>query len=204
MEPSPKSWHAREKLPSSYWTATSAAATTLPSPAVVGDGQLLRRRLHLNTPTPLTQRSRSGLTMPLPSIMWEPIRKRAHTQLVRDHSVTVGSARWATVDWSWPKERNLCARANFHFTKKKKKRSREMNCRSFSQHPGTRGRSHHQPSRSVVQCAELFILFMQPGNFPYSSSIFNWLRVFYVCDRKYTGTPCLKSSSDGLYIHPFS
>ena len=31
---------------------------------------------------------------------WESIRKRAHTQLVREHSVTVVSARWATVDWS--------------------------------------------------------------------------------------------------------
>ena len=28
------------------------------------------------------------------------------TQLVRDHSSTVVSARWATVDWSWPKEWN--------------------------------------------------------------------------------------------------
>ena len=30
--------------------------------------------------------------------MWEPIRKRAHTQLVREHSATVVSARQATVD----------------------------------------------------------------------------------------------------------
>ena len=59
-------------------------------------------RLHLNTHTPLTHRRRSGLTMPL----WEPIRKRTHTQLVREHSATILSARWATVDWSWPKEWN--------------------------------------------------------------------------------------------------
>ena len=26
-----------------------------------------------------------------PGIVWEPIRKRAHTKLVREHSVTVGS-----------------------------------------------------------------------------------------------------------------
>ena len=38
-------------------------------------------------------------------IVLEPIRKRAHT-LVRLHSATVVSARWATVDWSWPKEWN--------------------------------------------------------------------------------------------------
>ena len=28
-----------------------------------------------------------------PGIVWDPIRKRAHTQLVREHSVTVVSAR---------------------------------------------------------------------------------------------------------------
>ena len=49
-------------------------------------------RLHLNRHAPLTQQSQSGLIMP-PSIAWEPIRKRAHTQLVREHSVTVVSAR---------------------------------------------------------------------------------------------------------------
>ena len=49
-----------------------------------------------------------------PGIVWEPIRKRAHTQLVRKHSITVISARWATLDWSWPKEWNQCVRANLH------------------------------------------------------------------------------------------
>ena len=39
-----------------------------------------------------------------PGIVWGPIRKWAHTQLVREHSATVTSARWATVDWSWNKE----------------------------------------------------------------------------------------------------
>ena len=32
-------------------------------------------------------------------IVWEPNRKRAHTQAGREHSVTVVSARWATMDW---------------------------------------------------------------------------------------------------------
>ena len=41
-----------------------------------------------------------------PGIVWEPIRKRAHTQLVREHLVTVVSVRWATVDWFCLKERN--------------------------------------------------------------------------------------------------
>ena len=36
-------------------------------------------------------------------------------------SVTVVSARWATVDWSWPKEWNSFTRANLHLKKKKKK-----------------------------------------------------------------------------------
>ena len=30
--------------------------------------------------------------------VWEPTKKRAHTQLIREHSVTVISAHWATVD----------------------------------------------------------------------------------------------------------
>ena len=42
-------------------------------------------RSHLNTHTPSTPRSRSGLTMPL----LESIKKRSHTQLVREHLVTV-------------------------------------------------------------------------------------------------------------------
>ena len=38
-----------------------------------------------------------------PGLFWEPIRKRAHTQLVREHLVTVVSACRATVDWFWHK-----------------------------------------------------------------------------------------------------
>ena len=56
-------------------------------------------RLHLNTHTPLTQWSRSGLTMPLSRHNVGPVRKRAYTQFVKEHSVTVVSARWAIVDW---------------------------------------------------------------------------------------------------------
>ena len=41
-----------------------------------------------------------------PGIACEPILKRAHTHLVREHSVTIVWARWANVDWSWPKEWN--------------------------------------------------------------------------------------------------
>ena len=43
-----------------------------------------------------------------PGIVWEPqpITNQAHAQLIREHSVTIISARWANVDWSWPKEWN--------------------------------------------------------------------------------------------------
>ena len=57
-------------------------------------------RLHLNMHTSWTQRSRSGLTVPLFRHSVGPIRKLVHTQLVRIHSATVVYARWATVDWS--------------------------------------------------------------------------------------------------------
>ena len=43
------------------------------------------------------------------SIVWEPIRKRVHTQLVRERLATVVSARWITGDWSWHKSGN-CVR----------------------------------------------------------------------------------------------
>ena len=63
-------------------------------------------RLRINTHTPLTQRSWSGPTMPLSRHNVGTYPERAHTQLVREHSATVVSVHWATVDWSWPKEWN--------------------------------------------------------------------------------------------------
>ena len=59
-------------------------------------------RLHLNTHTFLTHQVGVGWLCRCPGIVWESIRKRAHTQLVRERSVTVVSIRRATVDWSWP------------------------------------------------------------------------------------------------------
>ena len=58
-------------------------------------------RLHLDTHTPLSQRSRSVLTMPLSRHSVGPIRKRAHTTLDREQSATVISVHWTTLDWSW-------------------------------------------------------------------------------------------------------
>ena len=60
-------------------------------------------RLHLNWHIPFTQQSQSGWLCHCPGIVCEPIWKRAHMQPVRKHLVTVISARWATVDESWPK-----------------------------------------------------------------------------------------------------
>ena len=73
-----------------------------------------------------------------PGIVLEPIRKRAHTQAFREHSVTVISARWATVEWSWPKGGISVRKLISTF---KKKRRRGMNCRIFSQNPLKRGRA---------------------------------------------------------------
>ena len=99
-------------------------------------------RLHLNMHTPLTQWSRSGLTMPLSRHSVGPVRKRAHTQFVSENLVTVVSARWASVDWSWPNEWNKCVRELIS-TLKKKKRRLGMNCRTFSRNPRKRGKSYH-------------------------------------------------------------
>ena len=50
--------------------------------------------------------SKLGWLCSCPGKVWESIRKWAHMQLIREHLVTVVSAHWATVDWSWPKEWN--------------------------------------------------------------------------------------------------
>ena len=99
-------------------------------------------RLHLKTRIHLWPNEIGvGWLCRCPGIVWGPIRKRAHTQAVREHSDTVVSARLATVDWSLPKEWNWCARANLHLKKKKKCRQ-EMNYRTFSQNPLTQGKGH--------------------------------------------------------------
>ena len=50
--------------------------------------------------------------------------KRAHTQFVREHSATVVSACWATMDWTRSEKWNWCAQADFRSKKKKKKKRR--------------------------------------------------------------------------------
>ena len=64
-------------------------------------------RLHLNICIhPWPSEGGVGWLCHCPGIVWEPIRKRAHTQLVREHLDTVILARWAAVDWSWSEEWN--------------------------------------------------------------------------------------------------
>ena len=75
-----------------------------------------------------------------PGIAWEPIRKGAHTQLIREHSVTVISAHLATVDWFWPKEWNYCVQANLPPKKKYLKKS------AGGEWLATRRKSHHHHS----------------------------------------------------------
>ena len=53
-------------------------------------------------------------------LVWEPIWKWAHMQLVKENSAMVVSAHWATVDWSRHKEWKWRAWANLHFKREKK------------------------------------------------------------------------------------
>ena len=75
-----------------------------------------------------------------PGIVWELIRKQVHTQLIREHLVTVVSAHWATVDWSWHKS-GISVHKLISTLKKIKKRRQGMNCRTFSQNSRTQGKS---------------------------------------------------------------
>ena len=75
-------------------------------------------RLHLNTPTSLTQWSQSGLTVLSRHSIINMSEKRAHTQLVRECSAPVISACWATVDWPWLKEWSWWMQGDFHLKEK--------------------------------------------------------------------------------------
>ena len=75
-------------------------------------------KFHLNTHTSMTQRSQSGLTMPLCRHSVGSIRKRVHTQLVREHSATIVSARAL---WTDPGLRSGTGARHLISTFKKKK-----------------------------------------------------------------------------------
>ena len=67
-----------------------------------------------------------------PDIVWESIRKPAHTQLAREHSVTM--SQLAEPLWTDPGLKSgISVRELISTWKKKKKPRRGMNCRTLSQ-----------------------------------------------------------------------
>ena len=112
-------------------------------------------RCYLNMHTLLTQWVRAGWLCRCPGIVWEPIQKQAHMQLVREHSATVTSALWAIVDWSWCKE--WISLHELISTLKKKKCWWGISGQTFSQNSRKQGKSHHMcklnvKMGSVTQC----------------------------------------------------
>ena len=98
-------------------------------------------RLHRNMHTPLTQRSRSGLTMPLSrnSVGTYPeTSSRSLSGNFRPQSSELPEPLWTDPGM---KEWNKCTQANLHL--KKKKRRRGMNGRTIAQSSRKRGKSHH-------------------------------------------------------------
>ena len=102
-------------------------------------------RLHLNTHTSLTHRSRSGLTMPLSRQSVEIYQETS------SHATPSGNARsqlsqHAEPLWTDPGLKSGISLHELISTLKtnKKKRRRGINCRTFSQNPRTRGKSHHR------------------------------------------------------------
>ena len=92
-------------------------------------------RLHLNTHTPLTQRSRSGLTMPL-SRHNEGTSGNELTRILSGNT-RPQSSQLAEPLWTDPGTTSVST------LKKKKKRRREINGRTSSPNPRKRGKSHH-------------------------------------------------------------
>ena len=101
-DPLLSSTHSRTNHRSSSSSSSYSVSLSVPPPCSRSHGTQKKPghsaksvgvRLHLNTHTPLTQRSRSGLTKPLSRHIEGLIIKRAQTQLIREHLVTVVSAR---------------------------------------------------------------------------------------------------------------
>ena len=98
-------------------------------------------KLHLNTHTLLTRRSRSGLTMRL-----FKCGNISGNELTRNSSGNTQSqsSQLAEPLWTDPGLKSgISVRKLISIKKKKKKHRRAMNCRTFSQNPRTRGKSHH-------------------------------------------------------------
>ena len=70
-------------------------------------------RLHINTHTPMTQPSRSGLTMLLSRHSVGTYQETSQHTTCQGHSATVISARWATVvDWSLQQQKKVHVEMN--------------------------------------------------------------------------------------------
>ena len=93
-------------------------------------------RLHLNTHIPLTRRRRSVLTIVSRNSVGTYHGKRAHTQLIREHSATVVSIRC----------HKRCAQADPHLLKKKKRKSLNLPPKS------TQARKKSPPPLSASWC----------------------------------------------------
>ena len=111
-------------------------------------------RLHLNTHTSLTQRSRSGLILPL---FRQSVGNRSGNELTRNSSGNTRSqsSQLAELLWTDPGLKSGISLRELISTKKNQQknnnnRRRRMNCRPFSPNPRTRGKSQHQHCYSVT------------------------------------------------------
>ena len=133
-----------------YWLLFDVrSAPLLPQWQVKDPGHFAKSaggRLYLNTHIPLTIGTKSEWAdFAVKAYRGNLSRKRAHTQLVKEHPDTVVSAHWTAVDWSWSKE----------WKKEKKKKEwciRGMNHRIFPQNPRIPRKSHqHHCAQSTVK-----------------------------------------------------
>ena len=83
-------------------------------------------KLHLNTHTPLTQWSQSGLTM-LSRYSVGTCQGNKFTCNSSGNSQPVISAHWATLDWSWAKKWDWCAQTDLHLKKNKQRKWGSIN-----------------------------------------------------------------------------
>ena len=104
-------------------------------------------RLHVITHTPLTQRSRSGLTMPL---SWQA-GNLSGNELARNLSGNIRpqSSQLAEPLWTDPGIKSgISVHELISISKKKEKHKRGLNGPTFSQNPRKRGKSHRQHNQT--------------------------------------------------------
>ena len=106
-------------------------------------------RLHLNTHTPLTHLSWSGLTIPLSRQSGNLSGNKLTCNL--SGNTWLQSSQLAEPPWTDPGLKSgISVRKLISTFKKRKKSCRQgMNCRSFSLNPCTQGKSHHHYELSV-------------------------------------------------------